>query len=255
MEAGRAATAEAASGKKYMSRAVVIPARRHSATASAVPAATDCSDRTAPSAGISRPRKPSRSRSSASPRNIVIARWVWALTRPGRASPPAASITMLAAGGSVSVGPTDTMVSPLIRHVARGCTVRAASIVTTVALVTTRSARVTSRQSQALQDRPRSGPMRSAAASPAAVTSSPSSGTELRPAARLVASDRPRISRPTWRAAMASVTVDMPTRSPPSVPAIRTSAGVSNCGPWKPTYTPSGRLGSTSRASAHNRAE
>ena len=53
-----AATAEATSGKKYMSRAVVIPARRHSAIASAVPAATDCSDRTAPSAGISRPRKP-----------------------------------------------------------------------------------------------------------------------------------------------------------------------------------------------------
>ena len=78
-----AATALAASGKKYMSIAVVMPARRHSATASAVPAATVDADRIVPPAGSSLPRKPSRSRSSASPRNIVIARWVWVLTRPG----------------------------------------------------------------------------------------------------------------------------------------------------------------------------
>ena len=38
-----------------------------------------------------------------------------------------------------------------------------------------------------------------------------------------------------WRAAMASSTVDMPTRSPPIVPAMRISAGVSKWGPWKPT--------------------
>ena len=31
--------------------------------------------------------------------------------------------------------------------------------------------------------------------------------------------------------AMVSSVVDMPTRSPPMAPAIRTSAGVSNCGP------------------------
>ena len=87
-----AATAAAASGKKYMSSAVVIPARRHSATASAVPAATVAADSTAPSAGSRRARKPSRSRSSARPRNIVIARWVWALTSPGTTIAPRASI-------------------------------------------------------------------------------------------------------------------------------------------------------------------
>ena len=38
------------------------------------------------------------------------------------------------------------------------------------------------------------------------------------------------------------------------VPAMRISAGVSKCGPWKPTYTPSGRSGSTVRATARSRA-
>ena len=79
----RRAAAAAASGKKYMSSADVVPASRHSAMASVVPAATVSSESREPSAGSSRVRKRSRSRSSASPRNMVIARWVWALTRPG----------------------------------------------------------------------------------------------------------------------------------------------------------------------------
>ena len=74
----------------------------------------------------------------------------------------------------------------------------------------------------------------SAAASPAAITSAASSGTGLMPAARLVASEMPSTSIPTWRAAIASSTVDMPTRSAPIVAAMRISAGVSKCGPWKP---------------------
>ena len=52
------------------------------------------------------------------------------------------------------------------------------------------------------------------------------------PAAGLVTSEMPSTSSPASRAAMVSSVVDMPTRSPPSTPAIRTSAGVSNCGPW-----------------------
>ena len=51
------------------------------------------------------------------------------------------------------------------------------------------------------------------------------------PAARLVTSEMPSTSRPASRAAIASSAVDMPTRSAPRMPAIRTSAGVSYCGP------------------------
>ena len=47
------------------------------------------------------------------------------------------------------------------------------------------------------------------------------------PAARLVTSDSPSTSMPAARAAMASSTVDMPTRSPPSSAKARISAGVS----------------------------
>ena len=95
---GRTAT-PAASGKKYMSRAVVMPASRHSAAPSAAPAATVSAASTAPSAGSRRPRKRSRSTSSARPRNIVIARWVWALTSPGTTIPPRPSMIRVAAGG------------------------------------------------------------------------------------------------------------------------------------------------------------
>ena len=58
-----------------------------------------------PSAGSSRDRKRSRSRSSARPRNIVIARWVWALTRPGTTIAPRASIVRRASTGPAG-GPT-----------------------------------------------------------------------------------------------------------------------------------------------------
>ena len=54
------------------------------------------------------------------------------------------------------------------------------------------------------------------------------------PAARFVTSDSPNTSTPAARAAMASRTVDMPTRSAPSVRSIRISAGVSKCGPVRP---------------------
>jgi len=47
------------------------------------------------------------------------------------------------------------------------------------------------------------------------------------PAARLVTREIPRTSMPLWRAAIASRVVDIPTRSPPRILAIRTSAGVS----------------------------
>ena len=53
------------------------------------------------------------------------------------------------------------------------------------------------------------------------------SGVALMPAARFVTSDTPSTSSPQWRAAIASIVVDMPTRSAPSAPAMRTSAGVS----------------------------
>ena len=139
-----AATALAASGKKYMSSAVVIPARRHSATASRTPAVTVSGDSSAPSAGSSRARKPSRSRSSARPRNIVIARWAWALTSPGRTIAPRASMTRWAdAGGSPSPGASiAVIVSPSTRTVAPWRTEPAASIVTTVASTIARSCAV-----------------------------------------------------------------------------------------------------------------
>ncbi|CFS72664.1 Uncharacterised protein [Mycobacterium tuberculosis] len=47
------------------------------------------------------------------------------------------------------------------------------------------------------------------------------------PAARFVTRDTPSTSAPAARAAMVSCTVDMPTRSAPSVCNIRISAGVS----------------------------
>ncbi|CAM5485577.1 hypothetical protein SGLAM104S_00052 [Streptomyces glaucescens] len=47
------------------------------------------------------------------------------------------------------------------------------------------------------------------------------------PAARLVTREMPRISAPASRAAIASRTVDMPTRSAPMTRAMRISAGVS----------------------------
>ena len=50
------------------------------------------------------------------------------------------------------------------------------------------------------------------------------SGSPLMPAARLVTRLMPRTSMPASRAAIASSVVLMPTRSPPSPPAIRTSA-------------------------------
>ena len=197
------ATALAASGKKYMSSAVVMPARRHSATASAVPAATvDGGQRPLPPpAAAGRGSRRGRGRRPG-PRNIVIARWVWALTRPGTTMPPPASITRARrrAPGAPG-GPTVRMIAAGDRHVGAGqhgaggvhrddggvrdeqvgragggggCVIHGQR---------TRRSRI---------DRS-SGPTRSAAASPAAMTSSPSSGTSLMPAARFVASDRPRM--------------------------------------------------------------
>ncbi len=84
-------------------------------------------------------------------------------------------------------------------------------------------------------------PIRVAAARPAASTSSWSSGSPVIPAARLVTSETPNTSRPSARAAIASSTVDMPTRSAPSPRSIRISAGVSKCGPGSAAYTPSSR--------------
>ena len=49
----------------------------------------------------------------------------------------------------------------------------------------------------------------------------------------------PSTGRPQWAAVRASVTVDMPTASPPSSRIARISAGVSNCGPGMKKYTPS----------------
>ena len=154
------ATARAASGKKYMSRAVVMPARRHSATASAVPAATVSLVSTASSAGSSRPRKCSRSRSSASPRNIVIARWVWALTSPGRTIAPWASI----GARDATTAPIDVMRSSVTPIEVCSRTDAPASIVTTVASVMHRSA--TGVAAAFTRSRPRSG-SRAAAGRPA----------------------------------------------------------------------------------------
>ena len=51
------------------------------------------------------------------------------------------------------------------------------------------------------------------------------------PAAMLVTTESAATLRPKWRARITSGTVDMPTRSPPSVCAMRISAGVSKLGP------------------------
>ena len=47
----------------------------------------------------------------------------------------------------------------------------------------------------------------------------------------LVMTEKPRHGNPQWAAVSASVTVDIPTASPPSVRMARISAGVSNWGP------------------------
>ena len=61
-----------------------------------------------------------------------------------------------------------------------------------------------------------------------------SSGAPVSPAARFVTSDSPNTSTPAARAAIASSTVDMPTRSAPTTRSMRISAGVSKCGPGSP---------------------
>ena len=55
----------------------------------------------------------------------------------------------------------------------------------------------------------------------------------------LVMTEMPSSGRPQCAAVSASVTVDMPTASPPSARMARISAGVSNCGPGMKKYTPS----------------
>ena len=70
-----------------------------------------------------------------------------------------------------------------------------------------------------------------AAAAAAPTSSSTRTGPSAVPAARLDTTARPRTRPPRWRAAMASGTIDMPTRSAPSPASIRTSAGVSKWGP------------------------
>ena len=196
-----AAIAIAASGKKYMSSAVVTPDRRHSAMASVVPAATVSADSTAPSTGISRARNRSRSRSSASPRNRVIARWVWEFDQTGH-DDRAAGVDRPAGGRGRLVRGADR------RHAAavdedRGPLVHGAPGVHRDDggvddgegvggwdVMTVRSHFVLA---HAIPSAESSMCRRSAtcpaAASPAAITSAPSSGTGLMPAARLVAND------------------------------------------------------------------
>jgi len=74
---------------------------------------------------------------------------------------------------------------------------------------------------------PSSSPIRVAAARPVSRTSAWLSGSPVMPAARLVTSEMPSTSMPASRAAIASSTVDIPTRSPPMARTIRISAGVS----------------------------
>ena len=67
--------------------------------------------------------------------------------------------------------------------------------------------------------------IRGAAARPAASTSAWSSGSGEMPAAKFVTRLMPSTRAPRWRAAIVSSTVDMPTRSAPSVRSILISAG------------------------------
>src|SRR5699024_2839160 len=78
-----------------------------------------------------------------------------------------------------------------------------------------------------------------APAEPAARTSAWSSGSPVTPAARLVTREAASTSSPSPRAATTSGTVDIPTRSAPSVRSMRISAGVSYWGPGIAAYTPS----------------
>ena len=172
------------------------PADRHSATRARC-RGDRVVDSTPPSAGSSRPRKRSRSRSSARPRNIVIARWAWALTRPG------STIAASAVDGPPGVDQRNRWADvgdrrALDHH--RGVAVhgaRSASIVTTVAPTMARSA-----CGHVIPSAARGSPReqrdrcRSPAASPAAMTSAPSIGTSLMPAARFVASDTPEDLHP-----------------------------------------------------------
>ena len=66
---------------------------------------------------------------------------------------------------------------------------------------------------------------------PVSLTSSVVSGWSSMPAAMLVITEKPSRSSPQCAAVSASVTVYMPTASPPKSRIARISAGVSNCGP------------------------
>ena len=156
----------AASGKKYMSSAGGDPGAQALGDGERVPAATvvgSTARRLRPAAA--RARKRSRSRSSASPRNIVIARWAWALTNPGTTMPPPASITgrRRSAPGPAGADRGDPAVVDEDRGVV-DATVAAASIVTTVASTIAEVGRgVTSMPSVSRTPRSRR-PSRSAAA-------------------------------------------------------------------------------------------
>ena len=83
------ATSPATSGKKYISLKQVVPPRSISAAARRVPARTNPSSTKRASAGQTCSSSQVRSgRSSARPRNRVIAAWVWALTSPGTRARP-----------------------------------------------------------------------------------------------------------------------------------------------------------------------
>lgn len=69
--------------------------------------------------------------------------------------------------------------------------------------------------------------MRLALACPASMTSAWLSGAPVRPAARFVTREMASTSAPRWRAAIVSITVDIPTRSAPMVRSMAISAGVS----------------------------
>ena len=132
------------------------------------------------------------------------------VTRSARASGSPASAAAISASSSARVTSSGSCAAQAARRDRRLDRVETAS-----------------RSQMAATTRASSALITGSASRPACSTSAWLSGSGEMPAARFVMSEKPRISMPASRAAIASSAVDIPTMCPPMVFAICTSAGVS----------------------------
>ena len=143
------------SSNRYMSQKQVVPDRIISAQPKSVPAYTLSASRWASAGKMCSFSQVIRGRSSANPRNRVMAAWVWVLTRPGMMMPPLAS--MVSRAGVLpmrAVVSTAVIVSPVTATAPLSIRGRSSSMVRTMPLVISRSASLMERPSPRYRPQP-----------------------------------------------------------------------------------------------------